>query len=319
MEKKFQVFVSSTFTDLQEERQAAVSSILNAGHIPAGMELFKAGDESQKETIKRWIEESDIYMLILGGRYGTVDNDLGKSYTHWEYEYAGELGKPRFSIVIEENALEEKARIIGSHVMERENYPQYKKFREEVLSKISKFFSDLKDIKITVLESLKEYERDSSLAGWISGKDIENHKKILKENHDLLFEVTKLRKENEVLNEKLKIKNEIDGFSYEEVINYLQETEIRIPDDFPLQNVAGESMSLLSLLLTYKELLLIGIENISNMTKGRKFIFFKVAPKLMVFNLVEKVKVTGKTYQRLQLSKTGIKFITIYETRKDIE
>ncbi|MCY9419374.1 DUF4062 domain-containing protein, partial [Bacillus inaquosorum] len=54
MDKKLQVFVSSTYTDLVTERQVAVEAILNAGHIPAGMELFKAGDESQKETIKRW-------------------------------------------------------------------------------------------------------------------------------------------------------------------------------------------------------------------------------------------------------------------------
>lgn len=50
--RKLQVFVSSTFIDLQEERQAAVQAILKVGHIPAGMELFKAGDEEQWEIIK---------------------------------------------------------------------------------------------------------------------------------------------------------------------------------------------------------------------------------------------------------------------------
>ena len=67
MDKKLQVFVSSTYTDLIEERQAAVQAILDAGHIPAGMELFKAG-KSQMNTIRKWIDESDIYILILGGR-----------------------------------------------------------------------------------------------------------------------------------------------------------------------------------------------------------------------------------------------------------
>ena len=60
MKKKYQIFISSTFTDLQEERQAAVESILKAGHIPAWMELFSAGNETQLEIIKRWITESDI-------------------------------------------------------------------------------------------------------------------------------------------------------------------------------------------------------------------------------------------------------------------
>lgn len=56
MNKKLQVFVSSTYTDLIEERQAAVEAILDAGHIPAGMELFKAGNESQLKTIYKWID-----------------------------------------------------------------------------------------------------------------------------------------------------------------------------------------------------------------------------------------------------------------------
>ena len=37
MERKLQVFISSTYIDLQDERQAAVQAVLNAGHIPAGM------------------------------------------------------------------------------------------------------------------------------------------------------------------------------------------------------------------------------------------------------------------------------------------
>ena len=62
--RKLQVFVSSTYEDLKEERQAAVQAILNAGHIPAGMELFASGDQSQIEVIKKWIRESDIYTLM---------------------------------------------------------------------------------------------------------------------------------------------------------------------------------------------------------------------------------------------------------------
>jgi hypothetical protein len=84
VKKRLQVFVSSTYTDLIEERQAAVEAILTAGHIPAGMELFAAGDESQLEVIKQWIDESDIYLLILGGRYGSVEKSSGKSYTQIE-------------------------------------------------------------------------------------------------------------------------------------------------------------------------------------------------------------------------------------------
>src|SRR5947208_4527960 len=110
MNKKLQIFVSSTYTDLLKERQAVVEAILMAGHIPAGMELFAAGDKTQLETIRRWIEESDVFMLILGGRYGTFEEESKKSYIQLEYEYALEKCKPMFAAVITEGYLDNKAK-----------------------------------------------------------------------------------------------------------------------------------------------------------------------------------------------------------------
>jgi hypothetical protein len=105
MNKKLQVFVSSTYKDLLEERQAAVDAILTAGHIPAGMELFTSGDETQLKIIHRWIEESDVFLLILGGRYGSIETLTGKSYVQLEYEYAQKKSKKYFAAVITEHYL----------------------------------------------------------------------------------------------------------------------------------------------------------------------------------------------------------------------
>src|SRR5436305_11172698 len=112
-QKKLQVFVSSTYADMKAERQAAVEAILQAGHIPAGMELFAAGSESQLEVIRRWIDDSDVFMLILGGRYGTVEKKSGKSYVELEYDYAVEKGKPHFAATIHERFLDEKVKKYG--------------------------------------------------------------------------------------------------------------------------------------------------------------------------------------------------------------
>ena len=73
MHKKLQVFVSSTYTDMILERQNAVEAILECGHIPAGMELFAADNKKQFEVIKKWIRDSDVFILILGGRYGSIE------------------------------------------------------------------------------------------------------------------------------------------------------------------------------------------------------------------------------------------------------
>ena len=84
---RYQVFISSTYIDLVEERSAIVDSVLKLDCFPAGMELFPAANEEQFEYIKSKIDESDYYVLVIGGRYGSVDDD-GISYTEKEYDYA---------------------------------------------------------------------------------------------------------------------------------------------------------------------------------------------------------------------------------------
>ena len=66
------------------------------------MELFKAGNDSQLKTIYKWIDESDVYMLILGGRRITNEKKSGLSYTQLEYEYAISKNIPVFAVILSE-------------------------------------------------------------------------------------------------------------------------------------------------------------------------------------------------------------------------
>ncbi len=167
--RKLQVFVSSTFEDLKPERQAAVEAILEAGHIPAGMELFTAGDESQLDTIKTWIGNSDVFVLLLGGRYGSIEPKSQKSYVQLEYEYALELAKPAFAVVVAEEALDARVKSFGRGAIEQTNGHLLQQFRSAVLSKISRFFADAKDIKIAIHQKLAELAQREDLVGWIRG------------------------------------------------------------------------------------------------------------------------------------------------------
>jgi Domain of unknown function (DUF4062) len=195
-QKRLQVFISSTYLDLQEERQAAVEAVLESGHIPAGMELFSAGDASQLELIKQWIDESDVYMLILGGRYGTIDKASGKSYTHLEYEYAIEKEKPYFAIVISETGLDRKVEKLGRKATENDDTKAFGAFKELVTSKIVKFWDDIKDIKNQVHVKLSEYNRKEDLIGWIKGSNAINGGEIAEQ-------MAKLMKENEEMRQRL--------------------------------------------------------------------------------------------------------------------
>lgn len=168
MDKKLQIFVSSTYTDLIEERQASVEAILNAGHIPAGMELFKAG-KSQLKTIYKWIDESDVYILILGGRYGSLEGESKLSYTELEYRYALSKDMPVFAIVIDESYLFKKAASMGRDaVFEKDNVKKYNKFKDYVMTKIVKFVSNTDKIHIAIHTQINYFLNDSdyNLIGW---------------------------------------------------------------------------------------------------------------------------------------------------------
>lgn len=168
-EKKYQIFISSTFTDLKEERQAAVQAILKKGHIPAGMELFTAGDKSQWEVIKEWIDDSDIYLLILGGRYGSIDKSTGFSYTEMEYNYAIEKGKPFFALSLTDEILDKKPiEIIKDFDLKNSKYIA---FKEKIKTKMCSFPNNIDQLKNEINYSLDNLisKNKNKMQGWIKG------------------------------------------------------------------------------------------------------------------------------------------------------
>ena len=89
MEKRYQVFISSTFQDLQNARQEVSQALLRADCFPAGMELFPAADEEQFEFIKTVIDQSDYYILISVERYGSIHLETGCTESVTVSERAG--------------------------------------------------------------------------------------------------------------------------------------------------------------------------------------------------------------------------------------
>ncbi len=95
-EKFYQVFISSTYKDLQKERFAIMQYLSRTKFEPKGMELFPSGKPDIWDLIKEEIDQCDLYILITAGRYGSVfpgDPDE-KSFTEHEFEYAQKQGKP---------------------------------------------------------------------------------------------------------------------------------------------------------------------------------------------------------------------------------
>ena len=93
LKRRYQVFVSSTYEDLKEERQHVIQALLETKCIPLGMELFPAASIDQWNLIKQIIDECDYYLIIVAGRYGSIGSN-GISYTEAEFDYAHQIKKP---------------------------------------------------------------------------------------------------------------------------------------------------------------------------------------------------------------------------------
>lgn len=356
LEKKYQVFISSTYKDLIEERQKAVEAILNAGHIPAGMELFHAGDETQKELISEWIEDSDIYVLILGGRYGSIDTD-GMGYTHWEYERAKELGKPFFSLVLTENYLNNKV-LAGKLQATDLSYHDSKlvDFRNEVKTKIVSNIDNIDQIEAEVIKSINRIvkKREKDLEGWIKGSSLneleglrEENKTLSTELMDRQSEVIGIQKELSGIKDnfigpvsfeivKKELSEKLLDYQYiEELFGKIDITEVK--DDVAgnkkyfwknINNRSYQKYSVLQCLLDFEGSLLSGGMTIYDINLDI-FINEKIVSEWFKFLLVEREHVPSQNrsfgsmpmftpaYERIKITDAGRKFLLLLKMKNN--
>ncbi len=131
-------------------------------------------------------------MLILGGRYGSIDKKTGKSYTQIEYEYAIEKAIPIFSIILSESFLHKKA-ALKIDVFEKDYKTKYEEFKKLVMSKLVRFVEDEKDIKLAIHTTLSDFLEEYDLVGWVRGLDILENSELIKDNPDLIRENSNLK------------------------------------------------------------------------------------------------------------------------------
>jgi len=156
MEKKapFNVFVSSTYRDLKEEREKVIEAIEKVCKA-IGMEKFLPDEKSTLEVCLENLKKCDIYVGIIGSRYGSIvpENQLkevegknyekykGLSFTHYEFRKAGELGIPRAVFIVNEESKED----------------EINKFKKEIEDSIfPSYFNNLDELSEKVESLLKE-------------------------------------------------------------------------------------------------------------------------------------------------------------------
>jgi hypothetical protein len=189
VEKRYQVFVSSTFLDLIEERKEVMQALLELDCIPSGMELFQAADEDQWSLIKRVIDDCDYYLVIIGGRYGSISAE-GVSFTEMEYRYALESGKPAMAF------LHDNPGNIAADKTEDtpEGREKLEKFRALCQQKVVRYWSSPEGLGSVVSRSIIKLIKDRPAVGWVRGDA------LLAE--DASQEILRLRRRIDELNSK---------------------------------------------------------------------------------------------------------------------
>lgn len=163
IEKRYQVFISSTFRDLVTERQAVLSAVLQLDHMPAGMELFPATDDSAWDLIKDVIDSSDYYVLIIGGRYGSLGEE-GLGYTEKEYDYAISKKKPVIAML--HRSPDQLPR--ASTEVDPSAWEKLVAFREKVERKHTCiYWQTAEELKASVIVSLINNFKRRPAVGWV--------------------------------------------------------------------------------------------------------------------------------------------------------
>jgi len=174
--KYYQVFVSSTYNDLIEDRQHVRNALWMDNFIPVGMEMFPAIDNDQFEYIKRMIDIADYYVLIIGGKYGSLSPENGISYTEKEFDYAVSKKIPILAFL---HRNPDNLPLIHSEQEElRQN--KLKAFKEKAKNgRLVNFWSSSEELSRLVVSSLRKSVSDLPRPGLIRGSENSDNQLII--------------------------------------------------------------------------------------------------------------------------------------------
>lgn len=194
-DKKYQIFVSSTYNDLTKAREEVIKVILSLYQIPIGMEMFSADNEEQWSIIRSTIDNSDYYLLIIGHRYGSLTKE-NISYTEKEFDYAKCMSIPIIAFV--------RNREIATTPAERDESQAKTDLLKNFLTKVldnamCDFWNSEKELGQKVAIALTKIFFKTPRVGWIKAdkanslETTEEITKLIIENRDLRDELSEIK------------------------------------------------------------------------------------------------------------------------------
>ncbi len=139
--------------------------------IPVGMEQFPASSLSQWEYIKKMIDMSDYYLLIVAGKYGSIDPEENISYTEKEYRYAIHKKMPILAF-LHKNIDSLPAIKVGATDEERERVKNFHNTVKEA-GRLVDFYSNEDELKYKIAMAMPKIINDAPMPGWVRADQAE--------------------------------------------------------------------------------------------------------------------------------------------------
>src|SRR5689334_7351017 len=91
---RLSVFLSSTFSDLKDERRAVIEVINRMQEVCVAMEYFGSFASPPLEKSLEYVSRAQFFIMVLATRYGFVPRGQSVSITELEYRHAQHLKIP---------------------------------------------------------------------------------------------------------------------------------------------------------------------------------------------------------------------------------
>ena len=169
-------------------------ALLSMGMIPTGMELYPTESNNQWPMIQQVINECDYYVVLLGGRYGTL-SPMGLSYTHREYIYAATKRKPVIAFLHDQPELLQG----DSREISREGDVRFQDFRKLLQEKtVFRYWNTAKDLGQVVRKAMPQFIKQHPATGWVRAGQVSDLNQA-RELQDMRKRLEELEREKEEL------------------------------------------------------------------------------------------------------------------------
>lgn len=147
----WRIFVSSTYEDMIPYRDAVSNALTSIEQLPVGMEHFVSMPDRPLDVCLTDVRRCQLYIVLVGMRYGTMDKETGKSFTELEYEEAIKNKIPILAFVIDEN----ECPILPKYVDTGENAKKLQKFKDNLDERMVSRFKSVDNLKELVIRSVE--------------------------------------------------------------------------------------------------------------------------------------------------------------------